>query len=80
MWQFIGIALVALVAVYGVQTYSAFRKNLAAAKASGLPYIISPIYTFNPFWLLSHEFFLPLLRLVPERHRPAFTQYVKRAS
>ncbi|QIW99633.1 hypothetical protein AMS68_005151 [Peltaster fructicola] len=77
MWQYIGIAIVALTAVYTFQTYAALMKNIAAAKASGLPYIVSPIYTFNPIWLLFHTLILrPVNFLLPTKYRPVFFDYL----
>lgn len=77
MWQLIGVALVALLVVYLAQTYLAFQKNLAAAKASGLPYIVSPIYAFNPVWLLTHSLFLPIINMLEaNENHPAFIEYV----
>lgn len=52
MWHYVGLAFVALALLLTVQSIVDFRRNLAAAKASGLPYICIPIYTFNPVWLL----------------------------
>ncbi|KAH8820906.1 cytochrome P450 monooxygenase-like protein [Xylogone sp. PMI_703] len=39
-----------------------FRRNIAAAKRSGLPYIITPIYMYNSFWLVGHRLWIPLIK------------------
>ena len=70
MVSFVAVTAVCLVALYAIQTYRKFATNLAAAKASGLPYIVMPIYTFHIAWLLSHKFFLAILDLLPSSMRP----------
>jgi len=66
MWGFVVLGLSALVLAYAIDTYRCFAKNLADAKASGIPYIITPIYLFNLFWLITHRMTLPYLRKLPE--------------
>jgi hypothetical protein len=46
------LGLTGLVVAYAVHTYRCFARHLAEAKISGLPFIASPIYTFNRFWLV----------------------------
>ena len=46
------LGLAGLAVAYAVHTYRSFSRHLADAKLSGLPYIITPIYTFNTFWLV----------------------------
>ncbi|MCJ1243607.1 hypothetical protein MMC30_000804 [Trapelia coarctata] len=69
MWGFVVLGLGALVLAYAIDTYRCFAKNLADAKASGIPYIITPIYMFNLFWMLTHQMTLPYLRKLPESWR-----------
>ena len=66
MWGFVVLGLGALVLAYAIDTYRCFAKNLAGAKASGIPYIITPIYLFNVFWMLTHRMILPYLRMLPD--------------
>lgn len=40
-------------------------KNIQKAKASGIPYIISPIYGYNMVWLTTGKLWMPLLKLLP---------------
>lgn len=42
-----------------------FRRNLARARASGIHYIIVPVYFLRRWWLASHRLFLPLLAKLP---------------
>lgn len=46
------------------QSYSLY-KNIQKAKASGIPYIISPIYGYNRLWLTTGKLWMPLLKLLP---------------
>ena len=55
-----------LIALYALKIYRQFRKHLADAKASGIPYIVVPFFLANRFYQLSHYFLLPLLRSLPE--------------
>lgn len=59
------LGLGALLLAYAIDTYRCFAKNLADAKASGIPYIVTPIYLFNMFWMLTHRMTLPYLRKLP---------------
>ena len=65
MWGFVALGLGALLLAYAIDTYRYFAKNLADAKASGIPYIVTPIYLFNIFWMLTHRMTLPYLRKLP---------------
>ena len=49
------------------QKYRALVRNLAAAKASGIPYIISPIFALSPGWLYTQKIWEPFLRRLPSR-------------
>ncbi|QDS72315.1 hypothetical protein FKW77_007539 [Venturia effusa] len=40
-------------------------KNIRKAEASGIPYIISPIYGLNMLWLTTAKLWMPLFRLLP---------------
>ncbi|TLD32304.1 cytochrome p450 [Venturia nashicola] len=55
-----------LFALYFVsrQLYGLY-KNLQKAKASGIPYVVSPIYSYNMLWLTTHKLWMPLLKLLP---------------
>ncbi|KAF2455261.1 cytochrome P450 [Lineolata rhizophorae] len=58
------IAIVSVVA-YILHSWRCLARNIAAAKRSGLPYVVQPIYTFNRAWLVTHRIWLPLLRKLP---------------
>ncbi|QSZ36489.1 hypothetical protein DSL72_006369 [Monilinia vaccinii-corymbosi] len=43
-----------------------WKKNIAAAKRSGLPYVTIPIHPYNPYWMATHRIWLPLIRKLPK--------------
>ena len=61
------LVVVTFLLVYFLKVLHDFSRNLAAAKSSGIPYIIVPIYMFNRVWLLSHTLIAPYLRKLPRR-------------
>lgn len=63
----IALAVLAVALAYAVATYRSFSKNLAAAKASNMRYVIVPIHFFSPVWLVTQNFLLPFLRRLPRR-------------
>ncbi|MCJ1399229.1 hypothetical protein MMC11_002431 [Xylographa trunciseda] len=65
MLGFIAIILFALLSAWTYTTYRSFARNLAAAKASGIPYVVTPVYLFNTVWLLSHRLLMRHLRKLP---------------
>ncbi|KAK3058249.1 hypothetical protein LTR09_001327 [Extremus antarcticus] len=65
MPSYIVLAIVGLCVTYAVHTYQCSARNLAAAKASGLPYIKTPVYAFNRLWLLTHPLWIKVLRQLP---------------
>lgn len=65
MVSIVGLAIGALV-IYWIANY--FRKlsaNIAAAKQSGLPYVVAPLYTFSRTWMITHALWLPFFRALP---------------
>ncbi|MCJ1338703.1 hypothetical protein MMC09_003992 [Bachmanniomyces sp. S44760] len=65
MFNFIGLSIVAVLIAYGINCYLAFARNLAAAKASNIPYVIIPIYHLNVPWAIIQAPFLRLLGRLP---------------
>ena len=76
MLPFVWLAIASLVGVYSFNYYRCFTRNLAAAKRSGLPYVVAPVYTFNSFWLVTHRLWLPLLTKLPTSWTDPWLQYV----
>jgi hypothetical protein len=65
---------VGLLVAYLIGYYRSLARNLAAAKRSGIPYIVLPVYTFNRAWLITHRLWLPLLEKIPGSEK--WTKYV----
>ena len=66
MLGLVALALSTLVLLYALSSYRSFRNNLAAAKASGIPYIVAPVYIFNPVWLVLSRPLQPLFHKLPK--------------
>ena len=65
MLSIFSIAALCLFAHYWISTFLGLRRNLKAAKASGLPYVVAPVYGVNIIWLTVEQFLLPLIRRLP---------------
>ena len=61
----LSLTLLVSLALYGLKIYIQFARNLAAAKKSGIPYVIVPFYQQNTLWQLSQGFIAPVLRKFP---------------
>ncbi|KAL8819267.1 MAG: hypothetical protein Q9223_002256, partial [Gallowayella weberi] len=61
------LTLLALPLTYFLNSLWCLRRNIAAAKASGLPYVVLPWSNLNRPWLLSSPFILPYLNKLPIR-------------
>lgn len=60
------LILLALALLQAVRCYIGFRKNLKAAKASGIPYVISPVYPIGRTWLVTQKLWTPFLNRLPK--------------
>ncbi|TKA83262.1 hypothetical protein B0A55_00784 [Friedmanniomyces simplex] len=76
MLSYVALSLFGLCVAYAVHTYRCFNVNLAAAKQSGIPYICTPIYTFNRFWLITHRLWLPLIKALPHSWTSSWIDYL----
>ncbi|KAL9037504.1 MAG: hypothetical protein Q9214_005676, partial [Letrouitia sp. 1 TL-2023] len=52
---------------YVLWSCAALIRNVALAKESGIPYVVTPWYPLNPVWLIIRPFFLHLLQRPPFR-------------
>ena len=59
-------ACLVLVALYLLKLVVQLRRNIAAAKASGIPYTIAPFFAVNRLYMLSCIVLLPLYRWFPK--------------
>ena len=76
MVSYFTLAVAALTVAWLVNNYRKLSANIAAAKRSGLPYVIVPIFTFNRFWLVTHKLWLRLLRRLPNEWTESWIPYV----
>ena len=65
MFLLIVLAVLALALLQAVWCYAALRRNLAAAKASGIPYLVLPVYPVATTWLVTQALWTPFLRRLP---------------
>lgn len=65
MLSTITLTLLVSFALYAFKIYTQFARNLAAAKNSGLPYVIVPFCSTNTLWQLSQIFVVPIVRKLP---------------
>ncbi|KAE9967749.1 hypothetical protein BLS_006187 [Venturia inaequalis] len=59
------LALLLVALYFASRQCRGLYRNIQKAKASGIPYIVSPIYAYNPVWLATGKLWMPLLRLLP---------------
>ena len=59
------LAILALALLQAIRCYMAFRRNLAVAKASGIPYVTLPIYPRARTWVITQALWTPFLRRLP---------------
>ncbi|KAK6006781.1 hypothetical protein QM012_005789 [Aureobasidium pullulans] len=76
MLPFVWLAVASLLGIYFFNYYRCYTRNLAAAKQSGLPYVVVPVYNFNRFWLVTHRLWLPLLRKLPTSWTDPWLQFL----
>src|ERR1700759_2963224 len=70
-------AAVLLATAYGIHVVRCLQSNITAAKQSGLPYVVLPVWTFNRFWLVTHRLWLPLIRRLPRSWTREWIEYVR---
>jgi hypothetical protein len=60
-------ALLLFLLYFTCQKTASFYRNLRAARASGIPYTLSPIYGYSRIWLITEALWKPLLHRLPSR-------------
>lgn len=64
------LAATAILLLYLVHNVYRLTQNIAKAKASGLPYVVLPVFVYTTFWLATHPIWLGLLnRVLPSSWR-----------
>jgi hypothetical protein len=57
------LSAVATVILYNVfASYRKLKRNIALAKSSGLPVVVTPVYVYSMPWLATFYIWLPLLQ------------------
>lgn len=69
------LALLALPIWCAWSCYAGLMKNIALAKATGLPYVIIPVSIYNMFWVVTNAIFLPVLRKLPTAWTASWIEY-----
>ncbi|KAL8978295.1 MAG: hypothetical protein Q9177_006439, partial [Variospora cf. flavescens] len=69
MISIFAILLLALPLIYFLQSCWCLRQNIAAAKATGLPYVVLPWDSVNLPWLMIRPILLPYIQLLPIRDK-----------
>lgn len=60
-------ALAGAVLAYGALSYfNGLRYRIAAARRSGLPYVVAPISPLSHYWLLGFWIWTPLIKMLPK--------------
>lgn len=61
-----GLGLLALIAAYVYWQITSLRRNIALAKRTGLPCIVSPCSPWSIPWQLTHKLWIPIIKLFPQ--------------
>jgi hypothetical protein len=70
-------AITAVLVYYFSNTYRNLQRNIALAKSSGLPVVVTPVNVYSTFWLASWFLWTPLLKaLLPVSLQGIWTTYV----
>ncbi|KAI6710808.1 hypothetical protein JHW43_006682 [Diplocarpon mali] len=77
-----GMPSAVLTAVIGAIFYliyfniSGLLNNIAAAKRSGLPYILVPVNIYNPAWLITHKLWIQIFSYLPNSWSEKWLPYI----
>lgn len=70
-------AVVVIILYQLVNRYRKLSRNVALAKSSGLPVVVSPWNFFSIFWLSTYKLWTPLLRrILPASLQGLWMEYV----
>jgi hypothetical protein len=69
-------ALVAIAFYFLANTYRNLSRNIALAKSSGLPVVVTPWNVFSIFWLSTYALWIPILKkLLPASFQGLWVEY-----
>lgn len=64
------------IAYYAFSSIARFRANLLAAKSSGLPYVVAPVFGYDRVWNALEPLLFPLIRRLPTSLRDPWSMVV----
>jgi hypothetical protein len=68
---------IACVLLYqGLTAYQGLRRNISIAKASGLAYVVVPVFVFSVPWLATYYLWIPILNKLPASLKGLWFEYV----
>ena len=71
------LSTVGIVLLYHLfNSYRNLLRNIAEAKRSGLPYVVTPWHVHAVFWLATNQIWIPLLQKLPARCTGVWLDYV----
>lgn len=70
----------ALVAYWAYDRYSSLQRNIKAAQASGLPYVVVPLNMYSRVWLIFSGLIIPHLQRLPARWTANWLEFVAQRS
>lgn len=76
MYPVVLLAGGALCAYWALNLLWQWKKNIDAAKASGLPYIVVPVFVFGRLWLVLNQPVVRLFKMLPEKYRPLWSSRI----
>ncbi|KAI9812569.1 MAG: hypothetical protein M1827_004558 [Pycnora praestabilis] len=76
MVSLVALAVMLLPILYSINYYRCFARNLAAAKRSGIPYVIVPVYVFRRFWLITHRLWMPFIQKLPRSWTKSWIDFI----
>jgi hypothetical protein len=69
-------AAVAIAVYFFTNTYRNLLRNVALAKSSGLPVVVTPCNVFSTFWLSTFYIWTPILKtIVPASFQGVWIEY-----
>ncbi|KFY33003.1 hypothetical protein V495_08529 [Pseudogymnoascus sp. VKM F-4514 (FW-929)] len=71
------VVLTALPLYWAFTKFTRFRRNLKDAKATGLPYVILPVYNITLFWIISGKLWLKLINAtLPDSWHKSWSKFL----
>ncbi|KAK0106956.1 hypothetical protein ONS95_003671 [Cadophora gregata] len=72
----IALAIAGLAFYWIYSNVTGLYRNIAAAKRSGLPYIVAPVNIYNTAWLITHKIWVQVFSYLPKALSKSWLPYV----